>query len=223
MAAVMRATPNSAGRSRKICRIPDTSIKSRPIKKTTAESTASGMNSKGPVRKRSTRRTITLVVICANWLCPPALSTICVLVGLPLTTKAPVSPAPNVGEAEAHQVNVLAEAFVVTGGIGSRRRGALGQDYHKYGEGCGQELHEEADAQVHVGQAHRRDAAGNRAEDGDPVGFQVDRPAHGDGADDRDERAGEFPGYFPGAEDDDENGHGRYQGGQFDCWRCWTS
>ena len=37
--------------------------------------------------------TMTPVVSWASWLVPPALSTIWVLVGLPLTTKVPESPA----------------------------------------------------------------------------------------------------------------------------------
>ena len=44
-------------------------------------------------------RTTTEVVSWASWLRPPALSTICVLVGLPLTTKVPENAAARLAAA----------------------------------------------------------------------------------------------------------------------------
>ena len=60
---------------------------------TTDESTALGMYDSGFVRKSRTIATHTAVVSCATWLRPPALSTIAVFVGLPLTTNVPETPA----------------------------------------------------------------------------------------------------------------------------------
>ena len=69
------------------------STSSMPMRKTTEASTALGMYCSGSVRKSSTISTMPAVVSCASWLLPPAPSTIWVLVGLPLTTKVPESPA----------------------------------------------------------------------------------------------------------------------------------
>ena len=66
-----------------------------PIRNTTEASTASGMYWSGFVRNSSTIATIPTVARAETWLRPPALSTICVFVGLPLTTKVPESPAPT--------------------------------------------------------------------------------------------------------------------------------
>ena len=66
-----------------------------PIRKTTDESTASGMYWRGLVRNSRTITTMPTVVSDATWLRPPALSTICVFVGLPLTTNVPDRPAPT--------------------------------------------------------------------------------------------------------------------------------
>ena len=63
------------------------------MRNTTEASTAFGMEASGPVRKSRTTATIAPAVSWAIWLRPPALSTISVLVGLPLTTKVPVMPA----------------------------------------------------------------------------------------------------------------------------------
>src|SRR6476620_9069108 len=70
-----------------------TAISSIPIRNTTVESTASGMYWSGLVRNSSTTSTTPAQVSDASWLRPPAPSTICVLVGLPLTTKVPDTPA----------------------------------------------------------------------------------------------------------------------------------
>ena len=64
------------------------------MRNTTDASTADGMNCSGSVRKSSTTSTMAAVVRLASWLRPPAPSTIWVLVGLPLTTKVPLRPAP---------------------------------------------------------------------------------------------------------------------------------
>ncbi len=61
--------------------------------KTTEDSTASGMLARAPVRKSTTGRTMAAAISCEIWVRPPALSTISVLVGLPLTTNAPVIAA----------------------------------------------------------------------------------------------------------------------------------
>ena len=63
------------------------------MRNTTDERTAAGMYWIGAVRNSNTIKTMTPVVSCATWLRPPAPSTICVLVGLPLTTKVPERPA----------------------------------------------------------------------------------------------------------------------------------
>ena len=73
--------------------MPATSTSFSPIRNTTAASTAFGMYERGTVRNRSTTTTMTPVVSCEIWLRPPALSTISVFVGLPLTTNVPESPA----------------------------------------------------------------------------------------------------------------------------------
>ena len=100
-------------RTRQIPRIPATSTSSTPIRNTTAASTALGMYWSGSVRNSSTTSTTAAVVSCDTWLRPPALSTIWVLVGLPLTTKVPVRPAASVGGTEADQVDVLGERLLV--------------------------------------------------------------------------------------------------------------
>ena len=63
------------------------------MRKTTAARTAFGIQASGLVRKSRTTRTTTPVVSWASWLRPPALSTISVFVGLPLTTNVPEMPA----------------------------------------------------------------------------------------------------------------------------------
>src|SRR3954453_14745338 len=70
-----------------------TAISSIPIRNTTVDSTASGMYWSGLVRNSSTSSTTPAQVSDASWLRPPAPSTICVLVGLPLTTNVPDTPA----------------------------------------------------------------------------------------------------------------------------------
>src|SRR6478752_3125975 len=70
-----------------------TAISSIPIRNTTVDSTASGMYWSGLVRNSSTTSTTPAQVSDASWLRPPAPSTICVLVGLPLTTNVPDTPA----------------------------------------------------------------------------------------------------------------------------------
>jgi hypothetical protein len=73
--------------------MPFTSMSFTPIMNTIAESTAFGRKLRGRVRKRSTINTTAAVVRWATWLRPPASSTISVLVGLPLTTKVPLTAA----------------------------------------------------------------------------------------------------------------------------------
>ena len=69
--------------------MPLMSTSSIPMRKTTAASTALGMYDSGAVRKSRTMPTTIAIVTCDTWLLPPALSTIWVLVGLPLTTNVP--------------------------------------------------------------------------------------------------------------------------------------
>ena len=73
--------------------IPRRSTSLIPIRNTTADRTALGMYDSGTVRNSRTTTTMTVVVSWAIWLLPPALSTISVLVGLPLTTNVPLMPA----------------------------------------------------------------------------------------------------------------------------------
>ena len=61
--------------------------------KTTDASTALGMYESGFVRNSRTTSTTRAVVSCEIWLRPPALSTISVLVGDPLTGNVAESPA----------------------------------------------------------------------------------------------------------------------------------
>ena len=76
-----------------IRRIPERSISSTPIRNTIEASTASGRYCRGFVRNSNTIRTMNAVTNCESWLRPPALSTICVFVGLPFTTNVPDRPA----------------------------------------------------------------------------------------------------------------------------------
>ena len=76
--------------------------------------TASGL-----VRNSSTTSTIPAVVSCATWLRPPALSTICVLVGLPLTTNVPDRPAETFATPRPDEVDVLVEALRVARRVGA--------------------------------------------------------------------------------------------------------
>ena len=63
------------------------------MRKTTAARAASGRYASGPVSSTRTTRTTAEAVSGASWLRPPALSTICALVGLPLTTNVPENAA----------------------------------------------------------------------------------------------------------------------------------
>ena len=69
------------------------SIRPMPMRNTIAASTAFGMSVSSPVRNRTTTRTTSDMVMLATWVRPFCSSRIWVLVGLPLTTKVPVSPA----------------------------------------------------------------------------------------------------------------------------------
>ena len=63
------------------------------MRNTTAASAASGNPPRNPVAAAHTTTTSTTDASCASWLRPPAPTTICVLVGLPFTTKVPVTAA----------------------------------------------------------------------------------------------------------------------------------
>ena len=90
---VSSATANSCRRAARMRRIPATSMSSMAMRKTTAASAATGRAASGPVSRTSTTRTTAAAVSGESWLRPPALSTICALVGLPLTTNVPVNAA----------------------------------------------------------------------------------------------------------------------------------
>ena len=95
VAAVRRATTNSPDRTRAMPRMPAMSMSLRPMSKTTAARTAFGMYCRAGVRKSRTSATNPPATSCESWVLPPAPSTIWVLVGLPLTTNVPLSPAPR--------------------------------------------------------------------------------------------------------------------------------
>ena len=63
------------------------------MRNTIAPSTALGMSVSTPVRNSTTMRTTTDMVMLAIWVRPFCSSRIWVLVGLPFTTKVPLSPA----------------------------------------------------------------------------------------------------------------------------------
>ena len=63
------------------------------MRKTTEAKAASGRYASGAVSSTRTTRTTAEAVSVASWLRPPALSTICALVGLPLTTNVPENAA----------------------------------------------------------------------------------------------------------------------------------
>ena len=92
-AAVTTARLNSLGLLRRRMRSPLTSTNRTATTNTIAPSTQIGRNFSGPVRNNSTTPTVAAVAKCANWLLPPAVSTMAVWVGLPLTTKVPLRPA----------------------------------------------------------------------------------------------------------------------------------
>ena len=63
------------------------------MRNTIAASTALGMSVSSPVRNSTTMSTTSDIVMLATWVRPFCSSRIWVLVGLPFTTKVPVSPA----------------------------------------------------------------------------------------------------------------------------------
>ena len=128
--AVTRATANSSLRSAgsRACRERSTSL--RPIRKTTAASTAlgrySGAWSGGGARSR--RRPPSSAARPAYGF---RLSTIAVFVGLPLTTNVPLSPARDVREAEAEEVELSSKPLVVLDCVGTRGGCALREDHEE--------------------------------------------------------------------------------------------
>src|ERR1700693_5194045 len=129
VAAVKRARLNSARLSPLILASPRISINLTPIRNTIAASTALGRWLKGSVRNKSTAKATIAVATCANWLRPPAESTIAVLVGLPFTTKVPLQAAATIGQGQAHEVHVFIKALAVTQGVGTGSGGTLRQDH----------------------------------------------------------------------------------------------
>ena len=70
---------------------------------------------------------------------PPALSTICVLVGLPLTTNVPGQARGEVRQRQADQVDVLVVTLLVARRVGPRGGGALRQDDDEHRERDGRQ------------------------------------------------------------------------------------
>ena len=121
------------------------------MRNTMADNAASGMYARAPVKKTRINTMIATVTKSDSWLRPPALSTICVFVGLPLTTKVPDSPA-NIGQCQTDQVGILAESIVVERGKGARGRCALGQDDHEHRKGRRKQRGHDWPAPVDLGQ-----------------------------------------------------------------------
>ena len=139
-----------------------------------------------PVRKSSTTTTIAAAVSCAIWVRPPALSTISVLVGLPLTTNVPEKLAATLAVAETDEVDVLVEAVGVLHRVGARRGRALGEDDDTSEIDRRQQGHDRVLVH-HVGrEAPRRQAARHGPEDRDALRLQVEGIARDDGDDDGD-------------------------------------
>ena len=91
--AVIAAMTNSLIARARIRWSPLMSIRPIPIRNTIAASTALGMSVSNPVRNSTTTSTTSDIVMLATWVRPFCSSRIWVLVGLPFTTKVPVSPA----------------------------------------------------------------------------------------------------------------------------------
>ena len=89
------------------------------------------------MKNRKTIRTTVAVVTCDHWLRPPAVSTMAVLVGLPLTTKVLLQPAAALAS-ETDQVHILAEVVAITESVGARGGGALSEDDNETGKGNGE-------------------------------------------------------------------------------------
>ena len=92
----------------------------------------------GAVRNSSTTTTMSAGVSWANWLRPPAPSTISVLVGLPLTTKVPDESRGEVARAQADQVEFSSKLSPYSWRRPATCR-ALGQDDHEHREHDGQQ------------------------------------------------------------------------------------
>ena len=73
------------------------------MRNTTAASAASGSPPSRPVATAHTTPTTTTAASCATWLRPPAPTTICVFVGLPLTTNVPVTAAARLAPPSARR------------------------------------------------------------------------------------------------------------------------
>ncbi len=223
VAAVRAATVNSPVRTRAMARMPAMSMSSTPMSMTTAARTALGMYCSAGVKKRSTARTTTPVVTWASWLLPPAPSTICVLVGLPLTIARAREPRAEIGRGEADQVDVLVEAVAVLDGVGARGRGALGEDDDEAGEDRRHHRHDVVHVDDPRRQADGRQASLDRAQESDRARQQA-QVADEDHAQDRDEGARDATVDAPAAEDDDphadrdeERGDARVRGSPGAC------
>ena len=129
--AVIAATTNSSRRSVQTRCIPAMSTSSIPIRKTTVESTASGMYCSGTVSQSRTIATMPTVVTDASWLLPPAPSTIWVLVGLPFTTKVPENPATELAAPRPTRSTFSSNLSLYLAAYARERRGALGEDQHE--------------------------------------------------------------------------------------------
>src|SRR4051794_37782352 len=148
-----------------------TAISSIPIRNTTVESTASGMYWSGLVRNSSTTSTTLAHVSDASWLRPPAPSTICVLVGLPLTTNVPDTPAAALARPRpTRSTSSLNRSPYLA--ANAREGGALGKDHDEDrerggGEGRG------VGAPVDIGQPEVGQTAGDVSEHRHAVALEV--------------------------------------------------
>ena len=97
--AVTAAITNSLIRAARIRFRPSTSTSPTPIRNTIAASTAVGMSVSPLVKNSTTTRTTSDMVRFATWVRPLCSSRIWVLVGLPFTTKVPLSPAARLAPA----------------------------------------------------------------------------------------------------------------------------
>ena len=157
-------------------------------------------------------RTTAAVTSCASWLRPPAVSTIAVLVGLPLTTNVPDETGADVGHGQADKVDVLVELVVELGRVGARRGGALRHDDDEDGERRRGELGVVAGRDARP--AEVREAARHGADRADAVRRERQRGAGDGGRDDGEQRPG-HPARKPGAErHGDQHGGGDGEGAE---------
>ena len=153
--------------------------------------------------------TMETVVTEAIWLCPPALLTIWVFVGLPFTTNVPVKPAATFAALSPTRSTFSSNLSLNLAAFRPRRRRALGEDQDE--DGCrrpdeGGDVAPPGDRR----EADARQATRNRAERGDAVGGEIHGPADEDGPQHGDQGSGDLRRELLATEDHDEHagGHG---------------